>query len=217
MALSLALCFFLSGCGSNKRLSVVRTSEDGSMDRIVDSEKDIVYSCYKGHAYSVTPEEKFATFTSVGGEKITLYTVKDAKSDHFLTEKDGGVIWHSVPLPTPSSCVGDAEMKFSVCYSDGTDSVFSTVNDAEIIASIASALDGGTPQTVPAHDCETYYLKFSFGGDYAGISYSIGCIIDREEYVSYIYDRDRKETVSVGSLLSGRLPYSLKAENADAE
>lgn len=202
-----AICACLCGCGAKKQFSAVRSEDGGVSFRAVDGE--LVYSPYEGHAYSVTVGKKYARMTAPDGEKMTLCRVEGADPEHFLVSEDGSVIWSTLPMPTPGICAGDPDMKFSVCYSDGNDSVFTTSDDAALIASLAAALEEGTPEALPAHDCETYFLSFTFGGNYTGVTYKVGCVIDRDEYVSYIYDRDRKETIPIGTLMNGRLPYSL--------
>lgn len=218
-----AICAVLSGCGAKKTFSSVKSDGDPVGYRVTDSESGLVYTAYKGYAYLVTAGNKYAKVTSPDGERITLCEVEGALPENFLVSEDGSVIWSTLPMPTPSVCASDPDMSFSVTYSDGTDKIFSRdIKDTALTEAIASALDSGIYEPLPAHDLETYYLDFTFGGSYSGVTYRVGCVIDRDMYISYVYDRDRKRTVSVGTLLNGRLPYSLPSsaavtESADSE
>ena len=205
-----AFVFLLSGCGGVRNF---RTEQDTASGELcyTDNKTGAVYFRIDMNGFvPVSVGKEYAKIKDPDGNTTKLYSIPEADPIRFLTSsKDGKqTLYSSVDMPSISDWANYSGIEFSVCYSDESGSIFSINNNTDVISAIAGALKNGTPSVLPGHDCETYYLKFSFGEECSGIYYVIGCIFDKEEYVSYIYDRDEKKTVCVGELLNGYLPYS---------
>lgn len=214
-----SLVFLLSGCGGIRNFRLQYDVDSGEA-YYTDSKNGTVYFRIDKRGYVPTSVGKeYAKITDENGSTIKLYNIPEADPIRFLTSSNDGkqTLYSSVSMPSIFDWESYDGIEFSVYYSDESDTYFSKNNSTDIISAIADALENGSAAVLPGHDCETYYLKFSFGEEYTGIYYVIGCIFDKEEYISYIYDRDDKKTVCVGELLNGYLPYSTVINTAQKE
>lgn len=206
----------LVGCGAAYKLEYSpEASENGSAVFTESGGKQYYRIDHRGYAPAAVGKA-YAKGRDENGDSLTFYEIENADPHELLASYSNciyTVYSSSVPEFTADACVS-----FDVCFSDETEKVFeSGCNDRTVIESIASALSDGKAEQLPAHDCETYYLKFTLSGKYNGLIYIAGCVFDKENHVSYVYDRMEKRTVCVGELLNGYLPYSSDASKAPAE
>ncbi len=205
-----SIIFLLSGCGNVRNLRSQQDAVSGET-YYTDGKNGTAYFRIDLRGYApVSVGKEYAKIKEEDGTTVKLYSIPEADPTRFLTASQDGkqTLYASVTMPSIYNRESYEGLEFSIFYSDEADTYFAKSNSTDIISAIADALENGSPAMLPGHDCETYYLKFSFGEEYLGIYYVIGCIFDKEEYISYIYDRDEKKTVCVGELLNGCLPYS---------
>lgn len=206
----------LFSCGAVYRLEYSSVSEEHDAAVFTESGGQNYYRIdHRGYA-PVKVGKPYAKGKDENGNSLTFYEIENADPHELLTTYSNGIYTvysSSIPKFSAESCVS-----FDVCFSDEAEKVFeSGCTDRTAIESVAAALSDGTAAQLPAHDCETYYLKFTLSGKYSGLLYIVGCVFDKDRHVSYVYDRKEKKTVCAGELLNGYLPYSSEASKIPAD
>ena len=206
----------LFGCGAAYKLEYSSVSEENGAALFTESGGQNYYRIdHRGYAPAAVGKP-YAKGRDENGSSLTFYEIENADPHELLAAYSNGIYTvysSSVPEFTAESCVS-----FDVCFSDETEKVFEGgCTDRAVIESVSAALSGETADQLPAHDCETYYLKFALSGKYSGLLYIVGCVFDKDMHVSYVYDRKEKKTVCVRELLNGYLPYSSEASKIPAD
>ncbi len=147
--------------------------------------------------------------TAVGEEyakcgDTVLYTIPDTDPKLWITEQYEGIggLYYAEGVVFPSLSNFEAD-SIIVCSSEVLTIGIGVIEDADVIAQVVDAMDSGE-EAVPAETSARYFLKFA-SSKYPWMYYSVVYIAGADGS-HYLYDRDTKRTIEIGSVISDILP-----------
>lgn len=206
-AAALALMLALTACG--KESTPLLTAEDGVYR---NEEAGLAYViaplCYEPQAVG----EAYAHFKS-GSMTITLYEVSDLDPKLWLTEEYSGVSFMMVSpgLELPD-LAGFAPDTIHLCVQNNTVWEFATVTDQAEIDEVVRLFTEGEAVQYPVGTPDMH-LRFKFSSpDYPGVYYNL--VYADFGDARYLYDRQTKRCVEMGSLLRDYIDGTYGEESA---